>query len=173
MREYRFRHGVSSSGVTAEAAYTELERIRMANEEQRLDPHDIVEESRPKGAVLHPLFEWNDKVAGEQYRIWQARRLSRSVYVYEPAHDEEPSRESPAYFNVGANDYQPRDRVVERMDLWQLALQELHAKLSSAERALHELQRLKSESPDPDRAAAIALAAQGFEAVQAAVSLIR
>lgn len=172
MIEYQFRHSVTSKTVTAEQAFNELERIRAAHDE-RLNPHDIVEESRPRTAVLHPFFEWNDRVAGEAYRHQQARKLSRSVYIVRPAVDDAPAQEAPAYFNVESNNYQPQAIVMARTDLFQLALTVLHTKMSAAERAVRELEQLASQSGQPDRAQAIALAVQGFEAVRAAVALIR
>jgi hypothetical protein len=172
MAEYRFRGGLTAKTVTAEQAYTELERIRAAHDE-KLSPHDIVSESRPKGAVLHPLFEWNDKAAAEEYRVHQARRLSRAVYVVEPAHNSTPERENPVYFHVQANNYQPSDVVITRVDYFEQALQVLHRQLASAERAVRELEHLAHKGDDPDRLAAIGLASQGFAAVREALAIIK
>lgn len=54
----------------------ELKRIARKND-GLLKPEIVVEESRPATAPLHSRFEWNDSVAGQQYRIWQARQLIR------------------------------------------------------------------------------------------------
>lgn len=173
MTEYRFRRGKPAGvDVTAEQARAELLRIRTAHGD-KLDPRQVVEESRKPKAVLHPFFEWNDAVAGEEYRVWQARQLTRSIYIVRPEEDDAPAREGPAFFHIAPHDYQPQERVIERPDLFMLALQALHSKLAAAERAVRELQDLGQASADPDRAAALALAAQGFEAVKAAVALIK
>lgn len=172
MVEYQYRHGISNPAVQAETAYAELERIRAAHDD-KLNPHDIVDESRPDEAVLHPFFEWNNRKAAEEYRVWQARRLSRSVYVLTAATDVEPSREGPVYFHVEPNNYQPTSVVIQQSDLFQQALQSLQTKLSVAERAVRELEEAAKQGKNPDRLAAIALAVQGFEAVRAAVSIIK
>lgn len=44
-----------------------------------LTPQSVVDIARPKGSPLHSHFEWNDKVAGEKYRLSQAGELIRSV----------------------------------------------------------------------------------------------
>lgn len=57
----------------------ELRKIE--TQEGRLTPADVIAAARPPKHPLHSQFEWDDKVAGEQYRIEQARRLIRSVRV--------------------------------------------------------------------------------------------
>lgn len=46
-----------------------------------LTPQVVVDEARPEGAPLHHRFEWDDSLAGEQYRLIQAARLIRSVRI--------------------------------------------------------------------------------------------
>ena len=46
-----------------------------------LTPEIVVDEARPKGAPLHDRFEWDNKIAGEKYRLVQARDLIRSVQI--------------------------------------------------------------------------------------------
>lgn len=41
----------------------------------------VVEDARPKDSLLHGAFEWRDRIAAEEYRLEQARRLIRSVVV--------------------------------------------------------------------------------------------
>lgn len=46
-----------------------------------LSPELIVEAARPKTHPLHGRFEWNDKIAGHEYRLIQAAEMIRSVKV--------------------------------------------------------------------------------------------
>lgn len=46
-----------------------------------LTPQIVVDEARPKDAPLHDRFEWDNKIAGEKYRIVQAQQLIRSVQI--------------------------------------------------------------------------------------------
>jgi hypothetical protein len=55
---------------------TELKRIALDNGGV-LQPEKVVEEARPKTSPLHSNFEWDDSLAGQRYRIWQARQLIR------------------------------------------------------------------------------------------------
>lgn len=76
--------------VSAQVAGEELRRIEEAND-GILRPRDVVDESRPEEAPLHPAFEWRDEVAAEKYREDQARQVIRSVRVVrEEAPDKGP-----------------------------------------------------------------------------------
>jgi hypothetical protein len=44
-----------------------------------LTPRRLLEVARPESHPLHDRFEWNDSVAGEKYRLVQARDLIKSV----------------------------------------------------------------------------------------------
>jgi hypothetical protein len=48
---------------------------------QELTPTLVVDEARPKTAPLHDQFVWDDKVAGEQYRLVQAGNLIRKFKI--------------------------------------------------------------------------------------------
>ena len=47
--------------------------------EGRLTREDLVDESRPEDAPLHPEFEWDDSVAAEEYRKVQAGGVIRHL----------------------------------------------------------------------------------------------
>ena len=65
--------------VAADEAAAEL--IRIKTDRGQLRPADVVDESRPDEAPLHPVFEWDDHVAAEAHRCEQARHLIRSVVI--------------------------------------------------------------------------------------------
>ena len=58
----------------------ELTRIAAVNDDT-LTPELVVEDARPEESPLHAHFEWDDQLAGEQFRLEQARKLIRSVVV--------------------------------------------------------------------------------------------
>lgn len=57
---------------------SELRRIAKSNGGLLL-PQSVVESARPTSSPLHSRFQWDDSVAAENYRIWQARQLIRVV----------------------------------------------------------------------------------------------
>jgi len=54
-------------------------------------PMTLVEESRPAGAVLHPVFEWDDTIAAERFRMEQGRGVLKNLVVLSPATASRPS----------------------------------------------------------------------------------
>lgn len=64
-----------------------------------LTPQAVVNDARPDDAPLHDRFEWDDRVAGERYRVEQARELIRSVRIvfHEPG---DPIKEVRGYVSV-------------------------------------------------------------------------
>lgn len=59
----------------------ELKRIA-AEHDGELRPSDVVEAARPESSPLHFRFEWNDSIAAESYRLWQARELIAVTVEY-------------------------------------------------------------------------------------------
>ncbi len=61
-----------------------------------LKPEVVVDwaESHPDSA-LHSRFEWDDTVAGREYRLWQAREIITEVRVTYPDGREEQTYVSP------------------------------------------------------------------------------
>lgn len=54
-----------------------------------LTPAGVVDAARPEKSPLHERFEWDDQVAGEEFRRLQASELIRSVRI-EYAQSPEP-----------------------------------------------------------------------------------
>lgn len=59
----------------------ELNQVKSKNGFNILVPKEVVEFARDENTELHSKFEWDDSIAGEQYRIYQARNLIRTVII--------------------------------------------------------------------------------------------
>jgi hypothetical protein len=57
----------------------ELKRIQ--REQSVITPKTVVAIAANKKSPLHKYFEWEDSVAAERYREWQARQLIASIYI--------------------------------------------------------------------------------------------
>ena len=77
--------------MTADDVYQELEKIR-GGQGGLLRPEDVVEIASPEDHPLHNRFEWDDTIAGREYRLWQARELILSVKVIIEGGSPEPMR---------------------------------------------------------------------------------
>ena len=150
-KHYKFRRGRGYS-VAADVVGDELERIWAENGNE-LRPADIVEEARPEGAPLHPLFEWDDEKAAEEHRLLQARQLVRSVRVVA----EGSTNTTPAFVSVVVmreekpqRHYQNIDVILDRPEEYQSALMELKKKLLQITESFEELKALAKKQAAPN-----------------------
>lgn len=99
------------------------------SEHGRLTPEVVVEAATPEDHPLHHRFEWDNAIAGPNYRRIQAADLIRSVRVtYKPATD--GAFKSIRAFHVittpeGVNAYEPIETVVEDPMLRQMVLRDM------------------------------------------------
>ena len=110
--------------VDANVAGEELQRIYA--EHGKVEPEDVVEESKPYDAPLHNCFEWNNDVAADKYRIEQARNIIRSIRVEvttETGHDVEIRA-----FESVRTEYHPIQVIRQNADM----MEELRASARSA-----------------------------------------
>lgn len=124
---------------------SELARIEKA--EKGLTPKVVVARARPKNHVLHDCFEWDDSVAGEEFRYLQAAHLIRNVRVIETNDkgDEVPLR---AFIHIrngdGKSRYLKTATVMSDAHLRQVAINEARQYLSRAKSKLQEFEELTS-----------------------------
>jgi hypothetical protein len=76
-----------------------FDAIRLGNGGE-LHTQDVVEEARDVSSPLHSHFEWDDKKAGHEHRLNQARALIRSIRII----DDDGERSKPAYLSIRADD---------------------------------------------------------------------
>lgn len=124
--------------VDAQSAGEELERIY--ENKGRLEPKEIVDESRTENAPLHPCFEWNDTVAAEKYRETQAQGIVRSIVVVHENQNNEPV-EVRAFVNVQET-YRPIEVVVNSEEQTKELLESALAELRVFERKYATLSQL-------------------------------
>ena len=122
---YRFKSASYLSGVSAQAAGEQCERLAI---EGRLTAKELVNENRPEDAPLHKAFEWRDDIAAEQWREQQARHIMASLVLVRE--DAEPVR---AFFNIVREEaeYRHIESILQSADeteaLLKTALRELCA----------------------------------------------
>lgn len=131
--QYEFMTPVA--GTTAQAAGEELARIEA--EHGSLSPSLVVDASRDENAVLHPVFDWNDKTAAEKYRRVQAGNLIRAVVVQvEEAPSVGPVR---AFVNIKAEGYAREGQYLNVYD----ALSDEETRRQMVNNALAELESVR------------------------------
>jgi hypothetical protein len=80
-----------------------------------LTPENVVKAASPPTHPLHSRFEWDDSIAGHQYRLSQARTLIRTVHQPYVVNDE--IKKVRTFHSLpqsqGKQAYQPLDEIVQ------------------------------------------------------------
>lgn len=174
--KFALRRGVSVSGVSAQIIGEELSKI--ATKHDGLRAKTVVDEARPDAAALHPVFEWDDGVAGEFWREHQARNLIRAVEVIKQT-DEGVVR-APMFVHVPNSSssstgvYEPVSVVVSQPDKFLLALSALQRQVDQAQEAVKTLQReATGGSIAAEKLAALNVAAIALQTAKDAVATLQ
>ncbi len=96
MKKYKARLGAPFPKDRAQEVGCEVERIK--RDRKKLKPEFLVEEAQSKHSKLHDLFDWDDGIAAEKWRVQQARNIINHI-VEVIIVDEEP-QEVRSFFSV-------------------------------------------------------------------------
>lgn len=122
--------------ANANEAYKEISKLK------EITPQNVVDLARDEKSVIHNDFEWDDKIAGEKYRLHQAGDMIRS-FVFEPKKaDEAPTRV--LQITTEKSVYQPVKFFLKNEDEYQSLLKRAKAELESFRRRYSTLTELES-----------------------------
>jgi hypothetical protein len=121
----------------------------------QVTPSGLLNAAKPKASPIHDAFEWDNKKAGHQHRLWQARQWIRRVEIII---DDQPERliHIPKIEQDGISGegyYKPPSVIVNKPDEFQAAKMETLTKLNGAKAAyevLKEAAKRKIEKPKTD-----------------------
>lgn len=134
---YTFRNGGD-----AQAVGETLETLRL--EHGRLTPIAVVEIASDERSPIHKYFTWDDSTAANEYRLWEARSLIRSVTV--TVEEREPVS---AFVNVRADGqyYQSVEVLATNDTEYSAAVRDAGRRLASAKAGYEELQHIRDTPP--------------------------
>ena len=136
MPNYVYRQGSHIKGVDPSTACEELSRIH--DKHDGLRNEDVLDESRPEEAPLHPIFEWDDSLAAEEWRKKQAGDVVRAVRIVQPEGHTEP-----VFIHVKVCDaYLKAGVVAKSPDLMDDAINASIKRLKEAEQSLATLKMI-------------------------------
>ena len=70
---------IVSPGGKQKVLYDEVNRIYQKN--KKITPDQIIELARDENHPLHDYFEWDDAIAGNKYRLIQAREIIKNIML--------------------------------------------------------------------------------------------
>ena len=173
-KQFALKRGSAVRGVPAQVVGDELTGIYRAH--GKLTGQIVVEAARPESAPLHPAFEWDDSVAGERWREYEARTLIKQVSVVQ-TNEEQKQVLAPVFYHVPQtagteSAYHMTEVVVEKPDMLMMALGQLQSQMSAIERSIDALKTAANQRGDSDLTAKITLAAMAFAAARDAIAAL-
>ena len=126
----------------------------------KVETRALVDAARPKTSPAHPAFEWDNRKAGDEYRLIQARNYIRRVTI---TRDEEPERlihvpkvNVEQQSDARDGHYQVASVLVSRPDEFERALHATTLRFDAARKALDDLYAAAETTERADQAAMIA-----------------
>lgn len=119
----------------------ELERIRSRDGKITVDA--MLDSARSPVSPLHQFCEWDDAIAGENYRKDQLRKVARSLCITHL--DRDPHRAFVHCGNPASGEqgyYQRTEVAVRNVDEYELVFRSARMRLNEAQRAIAELLRV-------------------------------
>ncbi len=171
MKKYSFTKGYRCP-VSAEIVGSEIERI--TERDGVVKTTVLLDEARPYDSPLHPIPEWDDQIAAEEYRKNQIRRLVRAVRVEVQTETAGKKVDAPVVIHSphGGGYYSP-DAIKNDIDLFESALSSALAKLRSAQSAVSTLERLAVEKDDSGLFAKISIVLKSMAIAENALNDMR
>lgn len=130
-------------------------------------PSALIEIAAPEDSPIHDAFEWDNSIAGHEYRLIQARKWIRTVeiiiedqpvrYVHVPIIQGTPMRET--Y-------YKPISVVVQDDDEYARAITELLSAVNEARRAYREVKDHYNRAQENRKQPDFLKADKGFELIE-------
>lgn len=122
----------------AEKCYRECETL------SEVTPENVLNKAKDEGTELHKCFEWDDSVAGEKYRLIQARDVIRH-FVVEYKKDENETHKIRSYqITTKTNHYEPTTVILEKPDEYTALLERAKAEMEAFIRRYNTLAELEA-----------------------------
>jgi hypothetical protein len=113
------------------------EFVRIKKEKGSLTSRNLLDESTPEDAPVHPYFEWDNNKAADKHRLQQSRDLINGVLVIEVKEDNKTESKS-EWVGINVEDmpknekqYFSRDELSIESDLKDKYLSELRTKIEN------------------------------------------
>ena len=120
---------------------------------QEITPENVLDKAKNEQTELHKCFEWDDTVAGEKYRLIQARDIIRHFVIVTPEEneDEEPIKVRSYQVTTKTNVYEPTRVFLQKPDEYKALLERAKTELGYFKRRYQTLVELEEVFESIDR----------------------
>lgn len=128
----------------AQKCYDECQTLK------EVTPEQVLEKAKNKRTELHKCFEWDDTVAGEKYRLIQARDVIRHFVIVHKTSDEE-KKVRQYQITTKKNTYEPTRVFLQKPDEYTALLERAKAELEAFKQRYEMLAELEEIFAEIDR----------------------
>lgn len=104
-----------------------------------ISAEELLEKARKDNTELHKCFEWDDAIAGEKYRLMQARKVLNSLMFIPVEESETPIR---IFSYTPETKYKPTVQMVVNIDEYQSLLAQAKRELDAFRKKYNSLTEL-------------------------------
>ena len=108
-----------------------------------ITPEKVLEIAKDENTELHKCFEWDDGIAGEKYRLSQARQIITFLIVKPDERKEEEDNVRVFQISSEPQTYQPIKMFVENEDEYKALLKRAKAELVAIRNRYKQLSELE------------------------------
>lgn len=110
-----------------------------------ITPENVLKKAKNKKTELHKCFEWDNTVAGEKYRLIQARQIIQHFVIVTPEEkeEEEPVKIRSYQVTTQRNVYEPTRLIMQKPDEYKALLKRAKAELESFKQRYKTLTELE------------------------------
>lgn len=142
----------------------ETQLTQLVKKHGGITPTHLVAVSKPKSSITHDCFEWNDKAAGKEYRLYQARHWIRVIKVtVDDVSTPDISQlikvslaHVPSETGSGEGEYKPITTIIESPSDFERAFRAALADMRAATARVEELKREAEKVGDEEKVSVLA-----------------
>jgi len=124
----------------------EIKIITDNNLDNKFTPEDLVDYGKDPNSELHKCFEWNDTIAGQNWRISQAQGVIRNIAIVVKKDDSNKIEPSSVRMFVSTgerdNTYKATVEVVQNVDEYKQLLQQAYTELQIFKKKYQSIKEL-------------------------------
>ena len=119
-------------------------------------PENVLKKAKSKRTELHKCFEWDDSVAGEKYRLIQARDVISHFVIVQKKPDGAKQKIRSYQITTERNRYEPTRVFLQKPDEYAALLERAKNELESFKRRYEMLAELEDIFTEIDRLISVA-----------------
>lgn len=127
-------------GANAQKCYEEI--MEICDSLESATPQDILEKARDENSELHKCFTWDDGIAAERWRCYEARVVCRQLVIKEEQVPEDRPQIKIFHSTDNKSGYKPVQVILQKEDEYKSLLRMAKKELEAFKRKYNMLREL-------------------------------